>query len=87
MMRAPSIEANEIVDSFYYSLPNNGSISSGINSCKSRYEEAIDCGLILINKIISIAYWEYMESGSSEEKEYWHRVKEEVEKLRNNGSK
>jgi len=39
------------------------------------------CALIAVNEIIDIAYWEYMESGSYEEKNYWQEVKKEIEKL------
>ena len=40
-------KAKELVESFYYKLPNNGS-STGLNSTTSRYEEAIVCALIAV---------------------------------------
>ena len=38
--------ALEIIHDYYFMLPNNGSLNSGINSCDSRYKEAIECALI-----------------------------------------
>jgi len=35
--------ALEIIHKYYYTLPNNGYLNSGINSCESRYKEAIEC--------------------------------------------
>jgi len=43
--------------------------------------DAKKCALIAVDEIIDIAYWEYMESGSKEEKIYWQEVKREIEKL------
>tara|TARA_R110000868_G_scaffold25403_4_gene99107 strand:- start:95 stop:319 length:225 start_codon:yes stop_codon:yes gene_type:complete len=44
-------QAKELIDSFYYALPNNGS-PEGINSTTRRMEEAVRCALICCNKII-----------------------------------
>lgn len=43
--------------------------------------EGIECALIAVDEIISIAYWEWMDSGGGEEKNYWQQVKQEIEKL------
>jgi hypothetical protein len=45
--------ALEIIHKYYYTLPNNGYLNSGINSCESRYKEAIECALICVERIIS----------------------------------
>jgi len=45
----PKERANNLVDKFYYSLPNNGSYS-GINSIVSRYDEAKQCALITVDE-------------------------------------
>lgn len=45
--------AQEIINDYYYSLPNNGYLTGGINSCESRYKEAINCALISVKRIIS----------------------------------
>ena len=34
--------AFELINDYYFMLPNNGSLNSGINSCESRYKEAIE---------------------------------------------
>jgi hypothetical protein len=47
----------------------------------SNHNMAKQCALIAVDEIIDIAYWEYMESGSKEEKIYWQEVKREIEKL------
>lgn len=43
--------ATKLVHEFYYTLPNNGSHNTGINSCHSRYGEAIKCAHITVNRI------------------------------------
>lgn len=44
--------AHDIINEYYYTLPNNGSLNTGINSCESRYKEAIDCALICVKHLI-----------------------------------
>jgi hypothetical protein len=44
--------ALELIHDYYFMLPNNGSLNSGINSCESRYKEAIECALVYVKKII-----------------------------------
>ncbi len=44
--------ALEIIHDYYFMLPNNGSLNSGINSCDSRYKEAIECALIGVKRLI-----------------------------------
>jgi hypothetical protein len=44
--------ALELIHDYYFMLPNNGSLNSGINSCESRYKEAIECALVCVKKII-----------------------------------
>jgi hypothetical protein len=48
----PKAEAHDLVLSFYYSLPNNGSLNHGINSCDSRYKEGVVCAGIAAKRII-----------------------------------
>jgi hypothetical protein len=47
----PKQKAKNLVNTFYYSLPNNGS-QEGINSTTRRYSEAKQCALIAIDEII-----------------------------------
>jgi hypothetical protein len=44
--------ALEIIHDYYFMLPNNGSLNSGINSCDRRYKEAIQCALIGVKRLI-----------------------------------
>lgn len=44
--------ALELIHDYYFMLPNNGLLNSGINSCESRYREAIYCALVCVKKII-----------------------------------
>ena len=44
--------ALELINDYYFMLPNNGSLNSGINSCESRYKEAIECVLISLKRLI-----------------------------------
>lgn len=53
-------QARDIVHSFYYALPNNGS-QEGLNSTTARYREAIDCALISIDitiKALQEHHWQ-----------------------------
>ena len=45
--------ANKLVSRYYYMLPNNGLIDTGINSCDSRYKEAIECAFVAVDEIIN----------------------------------
>ena len=44
--------ALELIHDYYFMLPNNGSLNSGINSCESRYKEGIECALLSVKRII-----------------------------------
>jgi hypothetical protein len=55
-------------------------ISSVINRF-IRKEMIKQCALIAVDEIINIGYWSFMESGGKQEQEYWHKVKQEIEKL------
>ena len=50
--QGPKAEAQYFVLSFYYRLPNNGSLYTGINSCESRYKEAVMCAKLSLERII-----------------------------------
>ena len=77
--------ARQLINDFYYQLPNNGSLKEGLLSCERRYNEAIICALICINKMIMIAHWggiidNEVEDGS---KEYYIIIKEELIQIQN----
>ena len=44
--------AHELINEYYFMLPNNGSLNTGINSCESRYKEAVDCALLSVKQLI-----------------------------------
>jgi hypothetical protein len=75
-------KAKELVNQFYFSLPNNGSFE-GINSIPKRWEEAVRCALIAVDEIIKFGN----ESGIREPMMYWNKVKKEIEKLWNEETK
>jgi hypothetical protein len=76
-------KAKDLVNTFYYSLPNNGS-TEGLNSTTRRYAEAKQCALTAVDVMMAeIVNW----AGGGEiewEKERWkylNFVKQEIEKL------
>ena len=75
----PKEKAKDLVDTFYYSLPNNGS-TEGLNSTTRRYAEAKQCASIAVDEILSInnERW-YQLSGFKET--FYKEVKQEIEKL------
>ena len=74
----PKEKAQQLVNSFYYALPNNGR-RTGLNSTTIRYKEAIKCALIAVDEILSsftalsygVVYLGQID--------YWQEVKEEIE--------
>ena len=79
----PKEKAKDLVNTFYYLLPNNGS-AEGLNSTTRRYAEAKQCASTAIDVMMAeIVNW----AGGGEiewEKERWkylQEVKQEIEKL------
>lgn len=81
MDMTPTDKAKELVNQYYFSLPNNGSFE-GINSIPKRWEEAVRCALIAVEHMI-----DYYIIGEDDEFNYWEEVKQEIEKLWNEGIK
>ena len=76
---SPKAEAQDLVLSFYYRLPNNGRLKTGINSCESRYKEAVMCAKLTLERIILA-----LEAHSWQNREHIEHHKEmlkEIEKL------
>lgn len=76
-------KAKDLVNTFYYLLPNNGS-TEGLNSTTRRYAEAKQCALTAVDVMMAeIVNW----AGGGEiewEKERWkylNFVKQDIEKL------
>ena len=74
-MMTPKEKAKWLVDKFYYSFPNNGSLNTGVNSCESRWSEAIQCALITCNEVMG-------DMGADRGYSYWLEVKSSVNELR-----
>jgi hypothetical protein len=79
----PKEKALDLIHSFYYALPNNGS-QEGINSTTRRYKEGVQCALIAVDEIIE--QWEYIDvylaDGHGElnpNLKYWYEVKLEIQ--------
>ena len=73
--------AIKLVHEFYYTLPNNGSHNTGINSCHSRYGEAIKCAHITVNRIKQALNNSNALEGNlqdSDEAKYWDKVTQEL---------
>ena len=57
--------AYEIIHEYFFMLPNNGSANEGINSCESRYKEAVDCALLSVKQLILTLEFMAMEPNSA----------------------
>ena len=57
--------ALELIHDYYFMLPNNGLLNSGINSCESRYKEAVDCALLSVKQLILTLEFMVMEPNSA----------------------
>ena len=80
----PQEKARELVEDFMSVRMEIKTKMDSIPTVISDYpspDTAKKCALIAVNEIISIAYWEYMDSGTKEERQYWQQVKTEIEKL------
>ena len=74
-------KAKDLVNTFYYSLTNNGS-TEGINSTTRRYAEAKQCALIAVNYIItSNPHSNPFNTSVTSTMDYFIEVKQEIEKL------
>jgi hypothetical protein len=79
-------KAKELVNQFYFSLPNNGSFE-GINSIPKRWGEAVRCALITVDEILNQDKSVFDVTEAMYHFEYWGNVKQEIEKLWNEGIK
>jgi hypothetical protein len=82
--------AHEIIHEYYFMLPNNGSLNSGINNCESRYKEAIECALICVKKIILTLEFMSIESDAAfimDRINFYDEVQAELYKIKDGDSK
>ena len=68
-------KANNLINRYYYMLPNNGELNSGINSCESRYNEAIECAFITVDELMS-------NNSDQSKHDYWIEVYEWLGKIK-----
>jgi hypothetical protein len=71
----PKEKAEQLVNSFYYALPNNGS-SKGLNSTTARYKEATVCALIAVDEILDSR--PVITDSQVDYQLYWRQVKNEI---------
>ena len=82
--------AYEIIHEYYFMLPNNGSPNEGINSCDSRYKEAIDCALLSVKRLILTLEFMLVENNDSyvmDRINFYDEIQSELYKIKNNDSK
>lgn len=73
----PKEKSKDLINSFYYALPNNGS-ETGLNSTTIRYKEAIQCALICVDEVLT---HHSQEQGLYKiDTYYWQEVKNELNK-------
>ena len=82
--------AHEIIHEYYFMLPNNGSLNSGINSCESRYKEGIECALLSVKRIILTLEFISVESDAAfimDRINFYDEVQAELYKIKDGDSK
>jgi len=82
--------AHEIIHEYYFILPNNGTLKVGINSCESRYNEAVDCALIGVKRLILTLEFMLIENNDSyviDRINFYDEVQSELYKIKNDGGK
>lgn len=82
--------ALELIHDYYFMLPNNGSLNEGINSCESRYREAIYCALVCVKKIILTLEFMAVESDAAfimDRINFYDEVQSELFKVQSGDSK
>jgi hypothetical protein len=82
--------ALEIIQEYYYSLPNNGYLTHGLMSCDRRYKEATQCAIIGVKRIILIL--EFMSTESNDPAimdriNSYDKVQDEIYKIQSTNSK
>jgi hypothetical protein len=75
-------KANDLINRYYYMLPNNGELNSGINSCESRYNEAIECAFVAVEEMITELTEEISPSVHGFRHRYWSEVKQWIQKIK-----
>jgi predicted nucleic acid-binding OB-fold protein len=82
--------ALEIINEYYYALPNNGYINHGLLSCDKRYKEATQCAIIGVKRIILILKFMSTESNDPaimDRINFYDKVQDEIYKIKDGDSK
>lgn len=82
--------AHELIHEYYFMLPNNGSLNEGINSCESRYNEAVDCALLSVKRLILTLEFMLVENNDSyvmDRINFYDEVQSQLYKIKNDGGK
>ena len=76
---APKEKAEQLIDKFYQTTPNEAWINEPIGIAKEykAFDQAKECALIMINELLSNSTF-LLSNGESY---YWNQVKQEIEKL------
>lgn len=72
----PKEKAQELIQKFYISLPNNGSFT-GLCNINQRWEEGKMCALIAVDEIIKA----HIHNEGVRHLKWWGEVKQEIETL------
>ena len=79
--------ARNLINKFYYQLPNNGYLNEGLLSCDRRYNEAIICALICVKQIIENYEFDLIHDLKNtrvmDNINYWDKVKDELIQIQN----
>jgi hypothetical protein len=75
----PAEKAKQLVQKFYFSLPNNGG-ETGVCNVHQRWDEGKICARIAADEIIDAIDWHEYET-PNKELNYWLDVRKEIEKL------
>ena len=91
-MSTPKEKANELVDKFYQTTPNEAWINEPIGLAKEykAYNQAKECALLAVDEVIKVCPYyskegcetiEQLRANDYEFITYWQEVKQEIEKL------
>ena len=79
--------ARNLINKFYYQLPNNGYLNEGLLSCDKRYKEAITCAIVCVEEIIENYEFDLINDLNNtrvmDNINYWDKVKDELIQIQN----
>jgi len=78
--------ARNLINKFYYQLPNNGYRNEGLLSCEKRYNEAITCAIVCVEEIIKELTEEISPSVHGFRHNYWKEIKQELLQIQNDNT-